>query len=182
MQYRLVVRRDGEDQRERFRIRQTESGPIVMVPLIGATWVSRDQRYWRRRIAVATVVFLASALAVTLSVLFTKAIARSGTLPATLFACCYALLAVAGLRSGHRWVKRAPALGGIAGQTIVGPLSVLLLVFMPVLAGMGVMVAPWLFRTHFPGEQRAAELTARLRAQSTPTYVTDRLGSAGVDR
>lgn len=146
------------------RVRNTDAGPIVLVPLLGATWLGRGQPYWTRRVAVAAAIIAATALAVTLSVLFTKALDRSGTLPSEIVAGCYVLTAVAGMAGGYRWGKRTPTVRPRSGGQVYGPMSLLFFLFMPYLAGMGLVVASGLFRSHFPGEQRAAALTDKLRA------------------
>lgn len=136
----------------------------MKVPLIGATWFDRSRPYWVRRIVLAAGACLGSVAAISLSVLFTEAIARSHTIPAEVIAGGYALTAILGALTGRRWLARTPSVRPSKdGDGIGGPVSVLLFLFMPFLAGLGAMIAPRLFSSRFPGERQAADLTAHLR-------------------
>jgi hypothetical protein len=161
---RPVSQAERPASEERFRVRSSAAGPVVLVPFIGARWLEHDGRYWGRRIVVTTVAVAVFALSVTLTVLFVRAIARSGTLAHETLAAVYALLALPGLWYGHRWVTRFPAVGSGRRDGALVSTGLLVFVLMPFVAGAALAVLPHLFRAGFPGEPRAAELTTRLRA------------------
>ncbi len=153
---------------EEFRVRPTPAGPVVLVPLLGARWLARDRRYWLRRVGVTVLVVIGSAQAVLLTVVFVRAIARSGTAWHEALATVYALLSVPGLWYGHRWVTRSPSVRRSRRDGALVSTGLLVFFFMPFLAGLGVAVTPRLFHRSFPGESRAAELTTHLRT-AAPT-------------
>jgi hypothetical protein len=105
---------------------------------------------------------LLTAAAVVLSVPYVRAIARSGSTPAVVFAVLYALLVVPGVVLGRRWVAVTPGRRRADTMGYWGPTYFFL---MPVAAGIGLAVLPELARADFPGERRARELTATWRAQ-----------------
>lgn len=149
----------------RYRTTSTPDGPVVHAPFIRDAWTARDARYWRRRVAATAAWIGLTAVAVGLAVLYVRAIARSGSTPAVVFAVLYALLVVPGAFVGRRWVAAAP---GRRGNTIGywGPTYFFL---MPVAAGVGLAVLPDLVRADFLGERRARELTASWRARQQQT-------------
>jgi hypothetical protein len=135
---------------------------IVLAPFINAAWVHRDAVYRRRRRFVTAAIVAATAAAAAMSVVFVIGLARPRTVPATVCAIVYGLLALFGLRAGRRWLARAPARSRWTRDGGGLLLGAALFLLMPFVAGFGLAIVPALFHHDFPGEQRARELTKQL--------------------
>lgn len=155
---RRVMRIDGAT----VRAVAVDGRWVVLAPFVGAAWVQRDGTYRRRRVVSAVIVLALTLVSVGLTALYVTAIARPSTPAAVVFATCYTLLTLVGAVAGRRWLARTPRRRPRRDNGVGGFMSVLFLVFMPVIAGFSVVVLAAMFAAEGPGERRARELTVRL--------------------
>ncbi len=138
-----------------------EHNVVAAVTFLGRTWANRGLAYWSKRL-LATLLHLVVAAAVTaMAVGFGIGILRSGNLlVGTILFAVWLLTAIPGFAYGWRFMRRS-ATGFPRKNSFHGPAmspGCVVVVLVPLVAGLGLAVLASTVLPHFPGEAQARSI------------------------
>ncbi|MGI5242889.1 hypothetical protein [Dactylosporangium sp. CA-139066] len=147
-----------------FVVRELPDGPAVVLPWIGTTWLERGRDYRRRRALTSAGAVLGAVAAAALTAFAAVSVFGSeGTGGRVVFALIALPLVAYGYFLGRLWLHHVPmketndaGRGSYHGS--------LLVILAPLGIGFAAAALHRFFGEQFPGEQRAREMTQRLRA------------------